>query len=92
MPRQNFEQVIAQLNAIPRLQYGYYPTPLEELPRLRATLGHNAPRLFIKRDDYTAPASAATKCASWNTCWRKRKPKAQKSPSPSAAKSRTTRE
>ena len=27
--------------------------PIEELPRLRAALGPGAPRLLIKRDDYT---------------------------------------
>jgi 1-aminocyclopropane-1-carboxylate deaminase/D-cysteine desulfhydrase-like pyridoxal-dependent ACC family enzyme len=41
----------AALNAFPRLECGFYPTPLEEMPRLRAALGRDCPRLFIKRDD-----------------------------------------
>ncbi len=36
--------------ALPRLPLTPYPTPVEELPRLRALLGMSA-RLFVKRDD-----------------------------------------
>lgn len=50
-----------KLSAFPRLQFGQYPTPLEELPRLRAALGADAPRLFIKRDDYTGPGFGGNK-------------------------------
>lgn len=50
-----------RLHSFPRLHFGHYPTPLEELPRLRAVLGHNAPRLFIKRDDYTGPGFGGNK-------------------------------
>ena len=35
------------------MRLGFYPTPLDEMPRLRAALGKNCPRLFIKRDDLT---------------------------------------
>jgi D-cysteine desulfhydrase len=52
---------LSRLDAIPRLSFGHYPTPLEELPRLRAALGANAPRLFIKRDDYTGPGFGGNK-------------------------------
>lgn len=49
----NFEKVIENLEKFPRLNLGFYPTPLEELPRLRLSLGKNCPRIFIKRDDFT---------------------------------------
>jgi 1-aminocyclopropane-1-carboxylate deaminase/D-cysteine desulfhydrase-like pyridoxal-dependent ACC family enzyme len=38
------------LAAIPSLALGQYPTPVEEMPRLRAALG-GGPRLLVKRDD-----------------------------------------
>ena len=57
----DFAEAIARLDAIPRLRYGHYPTPLEELPRLRAALGANAPRLFVKRDDYTGAGFGGNK-------------------------------
>lgn len=41
------------LEKFPRLRLGFYPTPLQELPRLRDSLGKNCPRIFIKRDDWT---------------------------------------
>src|SRR5262245_10206994 len=47
------EQAIARFRAIPHLNYGVYPTPIEEAPRFRQALGRGAPRVFIKRDDYT---------------------------------------
>ncbi|MFN7931560.1 MAG: D-cysteine desulfhydrase family protein [Blastocatellia bacterium] len=50
-----------KLSAFPRLRLGQYPTPLEELPRLRAALGPRAPRIFIKRDDYTGPGFGGNK-------------------------------
>lgn len=40
------------LDKIARLDLGFYPTPIEEMPRLREALG-GGPRLFIKHDDYT---------------------------------------
>lgn len=61
MNQTNFVEARARLAAIPRLHYGHYPTPLEELPRLRAALGENAPRLFVKRDDYTGPGFGGNK-------------------------------
>ncbi|HUA82628.1 MAG TPA: D-cysteine desulfhydrase family protein [Bryobacteraceae bacterium] len=42
-----------------RLKFGFYPTPIEEMPRLRAVLG--GPRLFVKHDDYTGPAFGGNK-------------------------------
>lgn len=54
------ERAIARLAAVPRLRYGCYPTPIEELPRLRAKLG-GGPRLFVKRDDYTGPGFGGNK-------------------------------
>lgn len=46
---------------LPRIALAYLPTPLEEMPRLRAALGPNAPRLFIKRDDQTGLATGGNK-------------------------------
>jgi 1-aminocyclopropane-1-carboxylate deaminase/D-cysteine desulfhydrase-like pyridoxal-dependent ACC family enzyme len=41
---------LARLDAIPRVVLGVYPTPLEEMNRLRTAMGAE-PRLLIKRDD-----------------------------------------
>ena len=53
MANDDKQNAIARLNEVPRLSFGHYPTPIEELPRFRQLLGTNAPRIFIKRDDYT---------------------------------------
>lgn len=50
-----------KLENVPRLQFGFYPTPLCEMPRLRAKLGKNCPRLFIKHDDFTGFGSGGNK-------------------------------
>lgn len=47
------QNAIENLAKFPRLRLGFYPTPLQELPRLRESLGENCPRIFIKRDDWT---------------------------------------
>jgi L-cysteate sulfo-lyase len=44
---------------LPRISLGFFPTPLEELPRLTRALG--GPRLFIKRDDQTGLATGGNK-------------------------------
>lgn len=44
---------------LPRVPLGFFPTPLEELPRLSRALG--GPRLLIKRDDQTGLASGGNK-------------------------------
>ena len=44
---------------IPRIHFAHLPTPIEELPRLSATLG--GPRLFVKRDDQTGLAFGGNK-------------------------------
>lgn len=53
---QNFlhtqDSTVPELAAIPRLPLGY-PTPVEELSRLRSHLGPGCPRLLVKRDDLT---------------------------------------
>ncbi len=51
---------IEKLRAIPRLRLGDYPTPLEEMPRLRTALGAR-PRLWIKRDDLCGPGFGGNK-------------------------------
>jgi D-cysteine desulfhydrase family pyridoxal phosphate-dependent enzyme len=59
--KSRIEQAIERFNAIPRLNYGVYPTPIEEASRFREALGRNAPRVFIKRDDYTGPGFGGNK-------------------------------
>jgi D-cysteine desulfhydrase len=61
MEETKIERAIARLNAIPHLNYGVYPTPIEEAPRFREALGRNAPRVFIKRDDYAGPGFGGNK-------------------------------
>jgi 1-aminocyclopropane-1-carboxylate deaminase/D-cysteine desulfhydrase-like pyridoxal-dependent ACC family enzyme len=39
------------LETLPRVPLGFFPTPLEEMPRLSAALG--GPRILVKRDDQT---------------------------------------
>jgi D-cysteine desulfhydrase family pyridoxal phosphate-dependent enzyme len=47
--------------SIARVGCGHYPTPIEELPRLRKALGASAPRILIKRDDYTGAGFGGNK-------------------------------
>jgi D-cysteine desulfhydrase family pyridoxal phosphate-dependent enzyme len=57
-------RAISGLNSIPRLNCGNYPTPIEELPRLRRALADKmggCPHLYIKRDDYTGPGFGGNK-------------------------------
>src|SRR5687767_10220622 len=46
-------EALERLQAIACQNFGFYPTPLEEMGRLRSALGDGTPRLLIKRDDYT---------------------------------------
>lgn len=60
------QQAIQRLDAIPRLSFGHTPTPIEELPRLRAALIaevgiKKVPQIFIKRDDYTGAGFGGNK-------------------------------
>ncbi|MCY4010433.1 MAG: D-cysteine desulfhydrase family protein [Anaerolineaceae bacterium] len=48
-------------DAFARIPLGHFPTPIEELRRLRQELGPNCPRLFIKRDDATGLATGGNK-------------------------------
>jgi 1-aminocyclopropane-1-carboxylate deaminase/D-cysteine desulfhydrase-like pyridoxal-dependent ACC family enzyme len=50
-----------KLHSIPRFYSGFYPTPIEELRRLRQALGNHCPRIFIKRDDYTGAGLGGNK-------------------------------
>src|SRR5262245_40617821 len=61
MEQSNIERAIDRFSAIPHLNYGVYPTPIEEAPRFRQALGGNAPRIFIKRDDLTGPGFGGNK-------------------------------
>jgi D-cysteine desulfhydrase family pyridoxal phosphate-dependent enzyme len=60
MEQDEIHHAITRLGAIPHLNYGDYPTPIEEAPRLRAALG-GGPRLLIKRDDYTGAGFGGNK-------------------------------
>src|SRR5260221_11703299 len=66
MEPSTLQAAIDRLHAIPRLSFGHYPTPIEELPRLRAALIQDVgirkvPQIFIKRDDYTGPGFGGNK-------------------------------
>ena len=60
MPKM-IEGALDRLREIPHLDWGHYPTPLEELPRLRASIGTSCPHLLIKRDDLTGPGFGGNK-------------------------------
>ena len=60
-PEVTREQLVERVGALPRVRIAALPTPLEEMPRLRAALGENAPRLFVKRDDLTGLAFGGNK-------------------------------
>ncbi|MEW6128920.1 MAG: D-cysteine desulfhydrase family protein [Acidobacteriota bacterium] len=55
------KKALAKLADTPRLNIGVHPTPIEELRRFQQTLGENAPRIFIKRDDYTGAGFGGNK-------------------------------
>src|SRR5262245_37613661 len=61
MEKQNIHQAIARFDAVPYLNFGHYPTPIEEASRFRQALSRHAPRVFIKRDDYTGPGFGGNK-------------------------------
>jgi D-cysteine desulfhydrase len=50
--------VLNQLDAIPRIPFAAYPTPLEPLPRLSAELGRP---VYVKRDDLLGPGLGGNK-------------------------------
>lgn len=54
-------QALAKLADTSRLNIGFYPTPIEEVPRFRQALGGSAPRILIKRDDYTGAGFGGNK-------------------------------
>lgn len=56
MERQELRE---KISALPRVQLGHFPTPLEYCPRLTETVG--GPRIFIKRDDCTGLAFGGNK-------------------------------
>lgn len=59
--KQQTQHPALQLDKFPRLNCGFYPTPLEELVRLRQYFGKTCPRLFIKRDDFTGTGFGSNK-------------------------------
>src|SRR5438552_4043043 len=50
---------LRDLASFPRVKLGAFPTPLERLPRLTASL--NGPQLWVKRDDAVGPAMGGNK-------------------------------
>jgi D-cysteine desulfhydrase family pyridoxal phosphate-dependent enzyme len=54
-------QALKKFKHIERLPCGFYPTPIEELPRLRDALGKACARIWIKRDDYTGAGFGGNK-------------------------------
>src|SRR5262245_32763809 len=61
MELSRIERAIERFNAIPRLNYGVYPTPIEEASRLREALGGGAPSVIIHLAGYTGPGFAGNK-------------------------------
>jgi 1-aminocyclopropane-1-carboxylate deaminase/D-cysteine desulfhydrase-like pyridoxal-dependent ACC family enzyme len=54
-------ELVDLVGRLPRERLAHLPTPLEEAPRLRAALGPDAPRIFVKRDDLTGFALGGNK-------------------------------
>jgi D-cysteine desulfhydrase len=50
--------LMAQLDRFPRVAFGHYPTPLEQLPRMSDMLGRP---VFLKRDDQIGPMLGGNK-------------------------------
>jgi len=55
------DALVERVGRLPRVRIAALPTPLEEMPRLRAALGPDAPHLFVKRDDLTGLAFGGNK-------------------------------
>ena len=53
------EELLARLDAVPRVTLAHLPTPLEPAPRLSAALG--GPEIWLKRDDLTGLAFGGNK-------------------------------
>ena len=53
------EALIQKVAQIPQVDLGYFPTPLQECPRLSETLG--GPRIFMKREDCSGLAFGGNK-------------------------------
>jgi L-cysteate sulfo-lyase len=54
-------QIRDRVGQLPRVPIAHLPTALEEMPRLRESLGSDAPRLFVKREDQTGLALGGNK-------------------------------
>jgi len=52
--------MVEDIDKLPRVHLGYWPTPLVEAKRLSEVLG--GPRIFIKRDDLSGLALGGNKC------------------------------
>ena len=60
-PAMTRDALVERVGTLPRVPIAALPTPLEEMPRLRAALGPDVPRLFVKRDDLTGLAFGGNK-------------------------------
>jgi len=52
--------MIASIEELPRLRFGFYPTPLTEARHLSSILG--GPRILVKREDLSGLALGGNKC------------------------------
>ncbi len=52
--------MLSSVENLPRIRFGFYPTPLTEAQHLSSTLG--GPRIFIKREDLSGLALGGNKC------------------------------
>ena len=52
--------MIPEIEKLPRVKLGFFPTPLTEAQRLSSVLG--GPRILIKREDLTGLALGGNKC------------------------------
>ena len=75
------------IQELPRVQLGVFPTPFYRLERISETYGKN---IWIKRDDMCGVALGATRSASWSFCWRRHWNRGATRCSPPAVPSPTT--
>ena len=75
------------LQSFPRIPLAVLPTPIQKLENISRLLNTN---VYIKRDDLTGIGLAATRFASWSSCWRTPSARARRWCSPPAAHSPTT--
>jgi 1-aminocyclopropane-1-carboxylate deaminase/D-cysteine desulfhydrase-like pyridoxal-dependent ACC family enzyme len=55
------DELLEPVHRLPREPIAQLPTPMEEATRLREAIGPEAPRIFLKREDYTGFAYGGNK-------------------------------